>query len=159
MECDGRAEGKACRHEAKGKCDFCHRNFCNEHIRPKLTGSRAHIGSLTDPYWIKRYELDNGDDGHPDPEYTIYERKKHEEEMEEYHKNFNKLFSSLLSPEEEWKILTNTTSCNGSVASSPCDNRPIHVCFACRKAYCGYHANRKHERFPPGHLDGHLCRR
>lgn len=150
----------SCKNEVTATCKFCKRNFCDVHIKAKHTGSRAYISSLTDPYWIKRYDLDNGPDGHVDPEYTIYEKKKHEEDVAEYNANSAKAFGSILSPEEEWKILTSSIRCNGSVPSSTCDNKLVHVCSICKRAYCAYHANRKSTRFPdPNHLDGHVCKR
>ena len=95
-ECDK----NGCNNKSSGECNFCGRNFCKEHLKQKLTGSRSFISSITNPELKKVYgEESKSDDGHPCPNYTEKFLKEFREKEKEEHIDFTKLRQILDSVE------------------------------------------------------------
>jgi hypothetical protein len=139
----------SCNNKAIGQCKFCERYLCDFHLKPKHTGSRSYIGSLTDPYLINAYKIDNAsDDGHPCPKYhevwmTDYEKER---ERQKVPIDFDAL-DALMGHE----LTGDPNSCNVLA----CGNKPVHTCKICMKRYCAYHASRKASKM--AQLGGHAC--
>ncbi|MGC9132741.1 MAG: hypothetical protein ACP5HJ_03880, partial [Candidatus Micrarchaeia archaeon] len=73
-----------CDKKAIGRCKYCNRAFCEEHIKPTLVISPYQIWNLntiktSDPEKYKKYMEDwKRTDGHPCPEYTEFWNNQHE---------------------------------------------------------------------------------
>lgn len=160
LKCEGRTEGINCKKNATYECDFCKRHFCDYHLRPKLVGSRNYISNLTDQDLIERYKIEDGDDGHPDPQYYEQWMTEYRKEKEKRAKQYNESLTALIkgSIEEEHEIISASGICAGDgLGHYDRENRPVHFCRKCKKTFCAYHAYRKQERWKPG-LGGHVCK-
>ncbi|MCL5093314.1 MAG: hypothetical protein M1128_02510 [Candidatus Marsarchaeota archaeon] len=84
---EGICQRNSCDKKSIGRCKYCNKMFCEEHIGPIIVMSPKDAWNLTglresDPIKYKKYATDwNRIDGHPCPAYTGVWNKKHEKEL------------------------------------------------------------------------------
>ncbi len=84
---EGICQRNGCDKKSIGRCKYCNKMFCEEHIEPTIVMSPKDAWDLTglresDPVKYNKYVADwDRTDGHPCPEYTEAWNKKNEKEL------------------------------------------------------------------------------
>lgn len=148
QECDK----SSCRNKSHSKCRFCKRYFCEDHSKPKLTGSLSYISSLKDKDLKEIYEEEGrGEDGHPCPNFSEEFKAKHKEQQE-------KALAALFDQTKDIldSIIADMRGVSGQICYMPgCNNSSVGLCQYCHRNYCNHHKRPMSSTEPV--KQGHQC--